>query len=513
MGAGILYNVTGKICLRGGSLPHGQKIRDQRDDRNTGTKGEKMAKKRGFRLLSALLAAFLLCGCSLFAKDGDKSGQETEAADSGTGTEPAATADPGTLPFDPTASDPTGSDPTAPDAGQTDPGIQIPDPNAAGQTAGQTAGTPDPQPQPEPEQQISEPAQDPGDGKHVTSIKLDKYKVVVQVGQSDMPWVTMLPETAENKAEVWTSNNTEIATVNSWGNITGMNEGTCQVTVRSAENPDAKAVVDVTVTAKESIPVEQISLDKNEVTVWVGLSDMPWVTMYPTTATDKGEIWTSDDTAIATVGKYGQIVGVGVGVCTVTVQSKSNPEVEAKVQVKVVPRPSFAEATYVNGILVVNKTYGLPAGYDPGVNPAAKTALDKMIAAAEEQGIKLWVESGYRSFDLQMTIYNSYVGREGQAAADRYSARPGFSEHQTGLAFDMNSFDQGFGDTAEGIWLKENCWDYGFIMRYPREKEDITGFMYEPWHVRFVGDEVAKILQESGQVLEEYLEITSAYAQ
>ena len=73
-----------------------------------------MAKKRGFRLLSALLAAFLLCGCSLFAKDGDKSGQETEAADSGTGTEPAASADPGTLPFDPTASDPTGSD--APDA-------------------------------------------------------------------------------------------------------------------------------------------------------------------------------------------------------------------------------------------------------------------------------------------------------------------------------------------------------------------------------------------------------------
>ncbi|MBQ5356584.1 MAG: hypothetical protein IIU08_12005, partial [Clostridia bacterium] len=105
-----------------------------------------MAKKRGFRLLSALLAAFLLCGCSLFAKDGDKSGQETEAADSGTGTEPAASADPGTLPFDPTA-----SDPTAPDAGQTDPGIQIPDPNAAGHTAGQTAGTPDPQPQPEPE--------------------------------------------------------------------------------------------------------------------------------------------------------------------------------------------------------------------------------------------------------------------------------------------------------------------------------------------------------------------------
>ena len=454
-----------------------------------------MAKKRGLRLLSALLAAVLLCGCSLFAKDGDKSGQDTETAGPAADAEPGS--DPGDLPFDP-----TGSGGTAPDGGQTDPGAQ-------------PAGTADPQPvsEPDPEGPVSEPAQDPGDGKHVSSISLDKYNVVVQVGQSDMPWVTMYPETAENKGEIWTSNNTEIATVNTYGKITGVNEGDCQVTVRSSDNPDVKAVVDVSVTAREAIRVEQITLDKYEVTVCVGLSDMPWVTMYPTTATDKGEIWTSSDTSIATVGSYGQIFGVGVGVCTVTVQSKDNPEVEAKVEVKVVPKPVFTDATYINGILVVNKTYGLPSGYNPGVNPIAKEALDRMFAAAEADGIKLWVESGFRSYELQGTIYNNYVSREGQAAADRYSARPGHSEHQTGLAFDLNSFDMNFGSTPEGKWLSEHCWEYGFILRYPADKEDITAFMAEPWHVRYVGDDVAKALHESGQVIEEYLDITSAYAQ
>ncbi|MBO6052964.1 MAG: D-alanyl-D-alanine carboxypeptidase family protein, partial [Clostridia bacterium] len=441
--------------------------------------------------------------CSLFAKDGDKSGQGTETDDTAAVAEPGAASDPGDLPFDP-----TGSGETVPGDVPTDPGTMVPVPNPEPQPA----GTPDPQPEPQPDP-AEQPPQDPGDGKHVSSISLDKYKVVVQVGQTDMPWVTMYPETAEDKGEVWTSNNTEIATVNSWGKITGVNEGECQVTVRSSDNPDVKAVVDVTVTAREAIHVEQITLDKYEVTVCVGLSDMPWVTMYPTTATDKGEIWTSSDTAIATVGSYGQIFGVGVGVCTVTVQSKDNPEVEAKVEVKVVPRPVFTEATYINGILVVNKTYGLPAGYNPGVDPVAKAALDRMFEAAEQDGIKLWVESGFRSYELQGTIYNNYVSREGQAAADRYSARPGHSEHQTGLSFDLNSFDMNFGSTPEGRWLSEHCWDYGFILRYPADKEDITAFMAEPWHVRYVGEDVAKTLKENGQVLEEFLDITSAYPQ
>ena len=136
-----------------------------------------------------------------------------------------------------------------------------------------------------------------------------------------------------------------------------------------------------------------------------------------------------------------------------------------------------------------------------------------MTAAAAEDGIELIVKSGFRSYDLQTTLYNHYVGRDGQTEADRYSARPGHSEHQAGLAFDLNSFEQTFGSTPEGKWIAEHCWEFGFILRYPADKEEITGFMYEPWHVRFIGKTISQKMKESGQCLEEYLGITSAYAQ
>ena len=102
--------------------------------------------------------------------------------------------------------------------------------------------------------------------------------------------------------------------------------------------------------------------------------------------------------------------------------------------------------------------------------------------------------------------------RDGQEAADRYSARPGHSEHQSGLAFDLNDLSESFGRTKEGIWLRENCWKYGFIIRYPEDKESITGYMYEPWHVRYIGNDSAKAVYESGLCLEEYLGITSQYS-
>jgi LAS superfamily LD-carboxypeptidase LdcB len=119
--------------------------------------------------------------------------------------------------------------------------------------------------------------------------------------------------------------------------------------------------------------------------------------------------------------------------------------------------------------------------------------------------------SGFRSYSTQNTLYNKYVARDGKAEADRYSARPGHSEHQTGLAFDLNSLDQSFENTKEGKWLAENCWKYGFIIRYPKGKESVTGYMFEPWHVRYLGKEVAKKVYESGKCLEEYLGITSVY--
>ena len=121
-----------------------------------------------------------------------------------------------------------------------------------------------------------------------------------------------------------------------------------------------------------------------------------------------------------------------------------------------------------------------------------------MLAAAKQQGFDLVAFSGYRSFEYQTTLYDNYVKRDGQAAADRYSARPGYSEHQTGLAFDIGErgkevwLTEEFGETPAGQWLFTHAQEYGFILRFPQNKEEITGYMYESWHYRYVGKEVAK---------------------
>lgn len=238
---------------------------------------------------------------------------------------------------------------------------------------------------------------------------------------------------------------------------------------------------------------------------------MPIVTMSPANASNKAEKWESSNTAVATVNNYGNITAKSAGSCVVTVTSVDNPDIKAEFKVTV-NEPVKVEMTYMDGILIVNKTYPLPQNYNPGVNPEAKAALDKMFAAAKaEQNLKMWVCSGFRSYTVQKSLYNSYVRRDGAKAADRYSARPGYSEHQTGLAFDINYADYRFKNTAEAKWLAANAYKYGFILRYPEGKESITGYMYEPWHYRYVGVESAKKIFDSGLTLEEYFGITSSY--
>lgn len=257
------------------------------------------------------------------------------------------------------------------------------------------------------------------------------------------------------------------------------------------------------------VPVTGITLTVYEVSLQVGESQMPIVTMFPANATDVREIWESSDESVAKVDRYGNITALSVGQCVVKVTSADNGDVSASVNVIV---KENAECTYIDGILVVNKTYALPKNYAPGWDAQASAKLNEMIAAAKNEGYTLWVLCGYRSYIDQYIIYNGYVARDGQQAADRYSARPGHSEHQTGLAFDLNSLMQDFGDTPEGKWLAQNCHKYGFIIRYPKEKESITGYMYEPWHVRYLGVEKAKEVFESGLCLEEFLGITSSYS-
>ncbi|MCM1329746.1 MAG: D-alanyl-D-alanine carboxypeptidase family protein [Ruminococcus sp.] len=260
--------------------------------------------------------------------------------------------------------------------------------------------------------------------------------------------------------------------------------------------------------ADEPVGVEGITLSVYSVELQVGQSKMPIVAMFPENASDKSEIWTSSDPAIAAVDGLGNITAVSEGKCAVTVVSAQNPSVSAEVEVTVSATPGL---TYFDGILVVNKTYALPADYAPGVNAEAQAAFDEMQADAAIEGLNIYISSGFRSYDYQAGLYQRYVDKDGKAEADRYSARPGHSEHQTGLAFDLNSIDFSFADTAEGEWVSQNCYKYGFIIRYPADKEDVTGYMWEPWHIRYLGKETAKSVYDSGLCLEEYLGITSQY--
>lgn len=147
------------------------------------------------------------------------------------------------------------------------------------------------------------------------------------------------------------------------------------------------------------------------------------------------------------------------------------------------------------------------AGYTAYLEPTAYEWFAKMVDAAQADGVWLYCVSAYRSYSYQRTLYQRYVNQSGQTAADTFSARPGFSEHQTGLAVDINtaSTSAHFEHTAQYRWLVEHCWEYGFILRYPEGKEHITGFQFEPWHYRYVGLELAQAVHASGLTYDEYV--------
>ncbi|TNF67979.1 YSIRK-type signal peptide-containing protein [Streptococcus salivarius] len=159
-------------------------------------------------------------------------------------------------------------------------------------------------------------------------------------------------------------------------------------------------------------------------------------------------------------------------------------------------------------IIIVNKKHGLSKDYNPGENPTAKVAFVRLRDDMINQGLNVGRSySGFRSYDYQKTLYDNYVSRDGQAAADRYSARPGYSEHQTGLVFDLTDKSGNLlEDSRASQWLKDNAHNYGFIVRFQAGKEASTGYMPEAWHIRYVGKE-AKDIHDSGLSLEEYFGI------
>ena len=185
-----------------------------------------------------------------------------------------------------------------------------------------------------------------------------------------------------------------------------------------------------------------------------------------------------------------------------------------------------------NTVSLVNKEFGLPDGYTPEdmVRPdvlfsfgdqdieksylrkEAASALEEMFNAAKKDGVILYAVSGYRSYDRQSVLFNAEVDKVGEKKAEEAVAYPGNSEHQTGLAMDISAesadflLTEDFEDTKEGKWLHEKAYLYGFILRYPKGKEDITKYKFEPWHYRYVGKKSAKDIFENNWTLEEYFE-------
>lgn len=172
--------------------------------------------------------------------------------------------------------------------------------------------------------------------------------------------------------------------------------------------------------------------------------------------------------------------------------------------------------------VLVNKYYYLEENYTPAnledidskyavsgrklVN-FARISFEFLAKKAEEEGYAIRAASAYRSYSYQSSLYNNYVKQDGVMEADKYSARPGFSEHQTGLAVDVDNVVSNFNNfenTKEYQWMLDNAHKYGFILRYPKEKENITGYIYEPWHYRYVGIEVASFIHQNNITYEEY---------
>ncbi len=309
----------------------------------------------------------------------------------------------------------------------------------------------------------------------VERFEISTNEVNLEVGQQFMPIITVIPETAKDKTEIWISDNTKIAIVDAKGTITAISPGTCKVNVSSADNPTVNLTVTVNVTAKAT-------------------------TVATTTVTTK----TTPKATVATTKPTEQITQPEV-----TETQPTEPETEATTteQEEVTP-------TYINNILIVNKSYPLPKDYRPDndeLTSETSNAFEKMRVDAQAEGLNLYISSGFRSYEYQAQLYQRYADRDGYEKADTYSARAGYSEHQTGLAFDLNTIDDSFANTPEGKWVAENCWKYGFILRYPKGKEAQTGYQYEPWHLRYLGEDMAKKVYDSGLCLEEYLGITSQY--
>lgn len=360
-------------------------------------------------------------------------------------------------------------------------------------------------------------------------------------GQRHLIGYSLLPKGCASLPVIFQSEDPSVAEIDANGWITARRAGSTRITVKVSNSLSSSFEVTV---AAAKIPVTGLTLNLDTITLSAGKSKQPLVTMEPDNASDKGEIWTSSDETVAVVDQSGTIRGIGAGSCIVTVASVCNPEITASVSVTVVsPSVSSAPPVVSNpssqaptsdsftswnhscswNMMVINKDNRIPEHYQPQICSYQSIQIDQrvlphlkeMLEAAAADGAVLWVASGYRDLDLQTRLYNRKVnyfinqGYDKETAKTKAAtivAKPGTSEHNTGLAVDFNTVESSFCNTKGYRWLMEHAADYGFIQRYPTDKQAVTHVIYEPWHFRYVGVENAKAIQSSGLCLEEYVQ-------
>ena len=364
-------------------------------------------------------------------------------------------------------------------------------------------------------------------------------------GEEQKVTAKLPPSDAKDVSLSWKSADKEVATVDKDGNIKGVNTGETTVTVTDSVTGLSK---DISVTVNGLELPDSMEFDKKSVTLEVGEVYNSVLKFTPEDITYTGAIYYTSDSSVASVTNEGVITAKSEGSCTIEAYYENDFRLVATMEVNIIdpyvitqpettvpetPKPETSKPqasepsapsyngshkmevidgiTYFDGVMIANKTYTLPASYNPGVQPVAMDAFYDMQAAAAADGISLWILSSFRSYEDQDVIYNRYVAQDGRDAADTYSSRPGHSDHQTGYTFDLNSLEQDFQYDPAGKWLDKNCYKYGFIIRYPKGKESSTGYMYEPWHVRYIGVDLATKVTQSGLSLEEYFGITSQY--
>ena len=292
--------------------------------------------------------------------------------------------------------------------------------------------------------------------KKVTGITLGLPTTVLTVGQVVTPTVTLTPQHVDNDGIKLTTSDSSVITINEDGTLYAAAEGACTLTATSDSNKDVSDSVIVTVTMPKEKPTPEENNGEE----------------------DNGYDENGDDDE----NDY-------------TPEENDYPRSEC----------------YIDGILIVNKTYSIPQSYNPGgLTSECAEAFERLRQGAANDGVSIWLASGFRSYEYQSSLYWGYVSYYGQASADTFSARPGHSEHQTGLAIDCNIVNDSFAGTREAVWLENHCAEYGFIIRYPQGKQYVTGYKYEPWHIRYIGD-MAQTITDSGLTLEEYFGITSEY--